>query len=117
MAQFPISARTIAAGPTVFGPVTAPASWNTVDCVLDFASLVGHLDVLVEWSSDGITWKTLLQIGGAEPGLGLDKYGHDRSQLHFAVSRPSGFASGSRVRLTLTATNAFASSGGTLTVT
>jgi hypothetical protein len=117
MTQFPIAPRTVQAGVTVLGPVTAPAGWSTLDCVFDFAALVGALDVFAEWSTDGVNWQPLVQISGAQPGVGLDKYGHDRSQLHFIVSRPHGFSAGSRIRLTLTAENAFASSGGTLTVT
>jgi hypothetical protein len=117
MAQRTINPRTIPAGPTVLGPFPIAAAWNAFDLVFDFGALVGRLDVLVEWSPDGVTWQALVQVGGAEPGVGLDRFGHDRSQLHFGASRPNGFAAGDQIRLTLNADNAFASSGGTVTTT
>ena len=123
MAVFAIPPLTVPAGAMTFGPFAVPAGLNQAVVRLDITNLTPVLVVAVDYSADnGTNWRNL---GGATfggPGTGLDRAGVPGPAglgvtLGMAGSQPRVTSATAQVRVTVVNTTAFASTGGTLTVT
>lgn len=109
-----IASRVVPSGTLVLGPYLVADKWSQLNLVLDVANLAS-MDVLCEFSLDGVTWRTLVTEKGLSPALnvltGLPQTSYNLS-ANWTPPLPAG-----QVRATITNATAFLSGGGSLTVT
>jgi hypothetical protein len=123
--QFAIPARTIAAGQTTFGPFTPGAGFNACQITLDITNLTPTLRVRMEYAVDGVTYVPISDSGYVS-GPGWNKYATPPAidpNLNFSAdignnaAGPNLTTNKSTFRLIVDNTTAFASSGGSVTLT